>query len=423
MKVQDAIDTCIQCGFCLQSCPTYRIFRTEESSPRGRIARLKDVLAGTVEATPETLATFEECLGCRACEVACPSGVPYEEILLAGRARLRDMQEPPPAPARLTLRLVRSHILLRAAKGLWQMEGRRLRRAARRLHSDQSAVRLLAAMPEPEAAPTVAAGAKAVVQVHRGCVMDVVWPRTNARAVLLLREAGITADLMPASTGCCGALHAHQGDLPSACELARGVIAAFESSGGAEVVSLAGGCAAHMKTYGELLADDPLWHERAERFTRAVEDVTTLLDRQGYRVRPPATDERITYQDSCHLRNGLKVQEAPRRLIAGDGYCEMAEAATCCGSAGIYNVVRPDVAQRMLQAKVADIIDTGATTVITANPGCELQLRLGARETGDVFEVKHIVDWLWQRREEGVGASGAAMEPGTRPSPPGGEKG
>ncbi len=398
MKVQDAIDTCIQCGFCLQSCPTYRIFRTEESSPRGRIARLKDVLASAVEETAETLATFEECLGCRACEAACPSGVPYETILLVGRSRLRALQAPPPAEARVALRLVRSHVLLRHAKQLWRKQGTRALRLARELRSRGSAARLMAALPEPAEVPAVPREARAQVQIHRGCVMDVVWPRTNARAVLLLREAGLGADLMAQSAGCCGALHAHQGDLPTARQMARQVIAAFEASGGETVVSLAGGCGAHMKTYGELLADDPDWRERAERFSRAVADVATLLDRQGYSTRPPAADEPITYQDSCHLRNGMKVQAAPRRLLAGDGYCEMEGAGTCCGSAGIYNLVRPDVSDVVLEGKVREIERTGAGTVVTANPGCELQLRLGAKESGSRFEVRHLVDWLWERR-------------------------
>ncbi len=403
MKVRDAIDTCIQCGFCLQSCPTYRIFRTEESSPRGRIARLKDVLSGVVEETPETLATFEECLGCRACEAACPSGVPYEEILLVGRARLRALEDPPPAAARLALRLVRSHVLLLSARRLWRAESSRTLRLARRLHGRGSALRLLAALPEAEAVPEVPAQPGARVQIHRGCVMDVVWPRTNARAALLLREAGLSADLMPQPAGCCGALHAHQGDLPAAREMARQVIAAFEATGGETVVSLAGGCGAHLKGYGELLADDPLWKERAERFSRRVEDVATLLDRQGYRARPPEAGERITYQDSCHLRNGLKVHAAPRRLLAGEGYCEMEGAGTCCGSAGIYNLVRGDVSDIVLQGKVREIEKTGAKTVITANPGCELQLRLGAREAGGAFAVRHLVDWLWERRGDAEG--------------------
>ncbi len=401
MTVQEAIDTCIQCGFCLQSCPTYRLFRTEESSPRGRIARLKDILAGDVEATPESLVTFGECLGCRACEAACPSGVPYEQILLVGRGRLREVEEPLAPPARLALRLVRSHVLLRWAKRLWQAAGTRLVHQARRLRPRGSAMRLFAALPEPHAVPDVPPQPGASVQIHRGCLMDVVWPRTNARAALLLRQAGTSAELMPASAGCCGALHAHQGDLPAAREMARRVVAAFEASGGEHVVSLAGGCGAHLRSYGELLADDPLWAERARRLSGAVRDVATLLVRQGYRPEMGSGAERTTYQDSCHLRNGLGVHREPRRLLASEGYCEMHGAGGCCGSAGIYNLLRPDVSDRILAAKVEDILETGAATVVTANPGCELQLRLGAREARDAFRVRHLVDWLWERREEG----------------------
>ncbi len=398
MTVQEAIDTCIQCGFCLQSCPTYRLFRSEESSPRGRIARLKDILASDVEATPESLATFGECLGCRACEAACPSGVPYEEILLVGRARLREAEEPLAPPARLALRLVRSHVLLRWAKRLWQAVGHRLLRGAGRLRGRGSALRLFAALPEPEPPPHVPPQPGAPVQIHRGCLMDVVWPGTNARAALLLRDAGRPGDLLPASAGCCGALHAHQGDLGAAREMARQVIAAFEASGGEEILSLAGGCGAHMRTYGQLLADDPLWAERARRFSGAVTDVASLLVRQGYRPEEGPGAERVTYQDSCHLRNGLGVQREPRRLLEGEGYCEMRGAGSCCGSAGIYNLLRPDVSDRILAEKLQDIRETGAATVVTANPGCELQLRLAAREAQAPFRVRHLVDWLWERR-------------------------
>ena len=399
MKLHDAIDTCIQCGFCLQSCPTYKLFRTEESSPRGRIARLKDILAGDVEATPETLDTFGECLGCRACEAACPSGVPYEEILLVGRERLRQVEAPPGAAAGLTLRLVRSHVLLRGAKRLWQAQGGSIVAKARTMRGGGSPRRLLAALPAPESAPGVAPSPGAKMQLHRGCVMDVVWPRTNARAVLLLREAGLDADLLPQSTGCCGALHAHQGDLPTARAMARDVIAAFAASGGETIVSLAGGCGAHMKSYGELLRDDPLWADRAQAFSRAVADVATLLDRQGYQPRPPGAEERVTYQDSCHLRNGMGIHEQPRRLLQGEGYCELGGSGGCCGSAGIYNLVRPEVSDEILRGKVADILATGAETVVTANPGCELQLRLGASESERGFRVQHLVDWLWERRQ------------------------
>jgi len=400
MSVEKAIDTCIQCGFCLQSCPTYRLFRREESSPRGRIARLKDILQGDVEPSYANLQTFEECLGCRACETACPSGVPYEEILLEGRARLRAAAPPQAASARAALRVLRSDVLLRAAKSAWRRRGRDAVRWARRRRSHSSALRLLAALPEPASAPALERRPGAQVQVHQGCVMDIVWPETNAKAVLLLRRAGIAADLLPASTGCCGALHAHQGDLPAAREMARRVIAAFEASGGEVLVSLAGGCAAHLASYGRLLEDDPLWAERALAMSRRVEDISRLLLGQGYRPAPPGPGERVTYQDSCHLRHGLGVQREPRELLAGEGYRPLGGDGACCGSAGIYNLLRPDVSDRLLAAKVAEIRQTGAETVVTGNPGCALQLRLGARESGDAYAVRHLVDWLYERPGE-----------------------
>jgi len=409
VKVEDAIDTCIQCGFCLQACPTYRLFGREESSPRGRIARLKDVLAGQVEATPETLATFSECLGCRACEAACPSGVAYETVLLVGRERLRSLQPPGPLAERSLLRVVRSTVLLAAAKALWRRAGRRIVALAGGYGRASSAVRLLAALPPPQDVPDVAPRAGAAVQVHRGCLMDAVWPQTNARAVLMLRDAGVAADLLPASAGCCGALHAHQGDLPAARAMAMRVIEAFEASGGELLVSLAGGCAAHLRTYGELLAEEPLWAERGGRLAAAVRDAATLLAERGVRVEA-GTEATRTYQDSCHLRNGLGVQSEPRSLLGGPGYREMPSAGECCGSAGIYNLLRPDVSDRILAAKVREVRELGAATVVTANPGCELQWRLGALEDGGAFEVRHLVDWIWEQRapRDGAPCEGAA---------------
>ncbi len=396
MSLDSAIDRCIQCGFCLQACPTYRLFETEESSPRGRIARVKDVLAGEVAPTVQSLQTFSECLGCRACETACPSGVHYEEILLYGRAELRRLEPEPRLAVRTLLRLISRPSGIRRMKRLWARLGRAAIRFARALRPRSPELRLLAALPNPapQAAPTQG---DPDVTMHRGCLMDVFWEGTNARAVLLLRDSGLRADLMEESAGCCGALHAHQGDTQTAREQAKRLIGAFETSGAKVISSLAGGCGAHLKEYPSLFADDATWRARAERLSNAVRDVATLLRGQGVR---PGDDggRRVTYQDSCHLRNGLKVTAAPRELLAGPGYCEMASAGSCCGSAGVYNLLRPDVADELLRRKVEEVREMGAQEVVTANPGCELQWRMGAREARLPVTVRHLVDHLWEER-------------------------
>ncbi|MDA8343875.1 MAG: (Fe-S)-binding protein [Thermaerobacter sp.] len=395
MSIESAIDRCIQCGFCLQACPTYRLFETEESSPRGRIARVKDVLAGEIAPSSESLATFSECLGCRACETACPSGVHYEEILMYGREQLKQVEGPVPRPLGMLLRVIAHPSRIRRAKALWRRLGPRAIRLARGLPLRRPEVRLLAALPDP-APQALSRQEQPEVAIHRGCLMDVFWEGTNARAAILLRQAGLRADLMSESAGCCGALHAHQGDLEEARVQARRVIEAFEASGARVIASLAGGCGAHLKEYPVLFRGDSAWEGRAQRLADAVQDVATLLAERGRE--PSASTHRMTYQDSCHLRNGLKVTKEPRQLLRGQNYCEMASAGECCGSAGVYNLLRPDVAGELLRRKVAEVREMAVDEVVTANPGCELQWRMGAREAGLPLRVRHLVDHLYDER-------------------------
>jgi glycolate oxidase iron-sulfur subunit len=398
MGVQAEIDKCIQCGFCLQACPTYRLFDTEESSPRGRIARVKDIISGEVPATRASLATFGECLGCRACETACPSGVHYEEILMYGRAQLHARESPPPLPVRLLLRTIRHPHLLRLAKGVWRRIGAQVVRRAVRQRSSRPEIRLLASMPAPGPSPYIAPQQDADVALHRGCLMDIVWEGTNRRAVVLLRESGLTADLMAPSAGCCGAMHAHTGDLVTARRLAQRTIESFEEQGARYIVSLAGGCGAHIKEYPALFADDLSWRARAERLALAVRDIASLLVHQGFIPEPEAPA--CTYQDSCHLRNGLRVTKEPRQLLQGPAFRELPSADQCCGSAGVYNLLRPDVSGRILESQVAELRAMDVEELVTANPGCELQWRLGVREAGLSVRVTHLVDHVYERRAD-----------------------
>lgn len=396
MSTKEAIDRCVSCGFCLQSCPTYRLFLTEESGPRGRIALAKAVLDGEVAPTAGNLTTFAECLGCRACETACPSGVPYDEVRMFGREALRRVEGPLPFMAWAVLAVVSSARRLAWAHTLWRLAGRFLKVAAR-LAGDRGAAALVAVAPSPAPLPAVAEGGAFDVAIHGGCLMEVFWPHTNARAAILLAEAGLRVGRLPQGTGCCGALHAHQGDRQTARRLARHTIEAFEASGASRLVSLAGGCGAFIRGYPELFAGDAAWQERGRAVADAVTDVATLL--AGRAPACPRDGERVTYQDSCHLRHGLGVADAPRQLIAEVAdYVEMPGAASCCGSAGIYNLVRPDVADSLLAQKARDLRTTGATTLVVTNPGCELQMRLAVKRWNGATEVRHLVDFLYERR-------------------------
>jgi glycolate oxidase iron-sulfur subunit len=396
LTLEESIDRCIRCGFCLSACPTYRITHDEESSPRGRIALVRAVLADEVKPDLATLATFGECLGCRACESACPAGVVYEEVLLRGREAYVEAGATLPWYARALLFMIRSPWRLRVAQRLWRSCGSGVVRIARLLPTSWPPLALLAALPEPASEP-VPARAEANVVIHRGCLMDIFWEGTNLRSVLLLRDAGTRAQLLPPDAGCCGALHAHQGDRETARRLARRVITAFEISGAGTIVSLAGGCGAHLQRYPDLFDPRDYWHARAERFAHAVRDVTSLLAETGYSSE--TSGELSTYQDSCHLRHGMGVWRQPRELLRAAGpYAEMGSADRCCGSAGIYNLLRPDIAGRILGEKVDEVRAMAPDVVVTSNPGCELQWRKGIRQSGLSVRVCHLVDYLFERR-------------------------
>lgn len=352
---------------------------------------------GEVDATPETLATYEECLGCRACESACPSGVIYEEVLLAGREQLRDVAGPLPTYIRVLLATLRSPAALSLARLAWHSTGSIVSRLAYRIYTKRQPWALLSIVPPPRAHALSPATGPIEVAVHRGCLMDIFWEGTNARAVSLLREAGYDADRLPAATGCCGALHAHSGDLETARTLAKRVIEGFEASGARVAINLAGGCAAHLAGYAELFPPDDPWHERAECFAAGVRDIASLVAEREQAGE--ARDERVTYADSCHLRHGMKVWRAPRELLEEAGcYRELPHADTCCGSAGIYNLVRPDVAGKVLDGKIRDLETVDAETLVVSNPGCELQWRLGIHLARLPIQVQHLVDYLYEAR-------------------------
>jgi glycolate oxidase iron-sulfur subunit len=224
------------------------------------------------------------------------------------------------------------------------------------------------------------------------------WMRSTHRATAaVLSAAGAEVAWSPASAGCCGALHAHSGDHAGALELARQTIATFEAAGVEAIIVNASGCGAHMKAYGTLLADDPEWAERARRFAAGVRDVSEFLASAPLRgpLRPVAIT--VTYHDPCHVVHGQKIRGAPRALLAqvpGLQLRDLPESDWCCGSAGIYNLTQPEMADRLLRRKVRHVVGTGADAVVTANPGCILQIQQGLREAGSSVEVRHLIEVL-----------------------------
>lgn len=402
----DALQQCIHCGLCLEACPTYRQTHSEIASPRGRLALMRAVAEGQLPVDEGFADPINLCLGCRACESACPSGVPYGHLLEEARA-LTVRQEPAPLGLRLAMRYLLPYprrlrlvaALVRAAQGLglFRLLPRRLREAAEALPP------LRAAGPPLRVAD--GAAAKPEVLFFLGCVQEALLPQQNRAALQVLAAAGSGCRL-PEGQSCCGALAMHYGDLEGARALARRNIAAFEPFGG-PVVNHAGGCGAHLKEYGRLLKEDPQWAARAEAFAGRVRDLSEwLAERPLPAERLGHLDLQVTYQDSCHLAHGQGVRRQPRQAlqaIPGLHLEEMEQADQCCGSAGIYNLIQRQMAGRVLDEKMGHAQQTGAAVIVTANPGCYLQLCQGVRRQGlaGQVEVLSLAELLAQSLEAG----------------------
>jgi glycolate oxidase iron-sulfur subunit len=407
-------DQCVRCGLCLPTCPTYVETLIETSSPRGRIALIKAVDEGRLDLTsPGFMHQMSECLDCRACEAVCPSGVAYGRLLEPARTQIERATK---AVQPLGTRLGRAFGLglfahlwrMRFVAGLlrsYQRSG--LQRLARssgilralglaHLEAMAPAISAKFFVPRGQRWPAAAQAAKATAFVHAGCVMQVAFAEVNEATVRVLQRAGCDV-VAPAAQGCCGAIAIHAGEMDRGRALAKRNIAAFEASGAEVYVVNAAGCGSALKEYAELFADDENWAARATAFSQRVRDVTEFLDEIGIAPELGPLDIVVTYQEPCHLAHAQRITEAPRRLlgsIPGLVLREMDESSLCCGSAGIYNLTQPEMAERLGQRKVEKIAAVRAQIVATANPGCALQLANGLRAAGHAIAVKHIVELL-----------------------------
>ena len=410
-EVRAGIDACVHCGFCLQSCPTYLTLDDENDSPRGRIVLMRAAYEGALSLDDPSLRThIDQCLGCRACETACPSGVPYGQLLEATRATIAH-RHPQPAVARLVLAVFRNPTLLRLSL--------LLAKTIRRL----GLADLFAALPGRAGfamamlastnrkfrggkyqASAIAADRGTTVLV-RGCVMDGLFSETNRATERTLRVNGYGVEVAP-SPRCCGALHAHAGDLEGARDLARRNIAAFEQTRADYIVTNAAGCGAMMKEYGHLLANDPEWSERAERIAVRTRDVTELLAAAGPRRAGPL-HVRATYDAPCHLLHAQRVATQPLQVLSaieGLDLVPIAGADQCCGSAGIYNLIEPEVSAQVLEPKLNEIRLSTADVVVTGNPGCLMQIGAGLYLAGRGTRAVHPVDLLDEAYATGIGS-------------------
>jgi len=411
-SIDDKTIKCIRCGFCLDACPTFRLTGQETRGPRGRIYLVRSWREEQIPFDSDVVEALDTCLGCRACETACPSGVPYGEILEEARAHIEEHHLRPQ-----TQSFARSQLLstltdpgklalsLKAAGLLGRLTGGKMPGFAAKLLSGSADASVALPQPQgevkvhnlPETSP--AKGERRCrVGILAGCVMRVLFGGTNAATVRVLQENGCEV-IAPDSAGCCGALHLHTGFHAEAVVRMRDLIDAFAphlDSLDAIVVNSAG-CGSTMREYGALLADDPAYAERAAAFAARVRDVSEWLVEIGIAAPQKRLDAVVSYHDACHLAHGQRIRSQPRQLlqaIPGLKLVEMNESDTCCGSAGIYNITEPEMARRLLDRKIANLKATGASIIATGNPGCLAWIQQGAKDAGLSVRICHPVELL-----------------------------
>ncbi len=426
----DEMINCMRCGFCLTACPTYKLSGHEPKSPRGRIALARAAAEGLLS-LEDIMAPLDQCIGCRACETACPAGVHYGEILEATRATI--VQQKDQSWSERLIRKVGLRWIMGTPFGirlggwglwLWQVSG--LSWLARKTGlvkavAGQALADMEAALPRvPGPVKRYMGGGpghlfpaqgprKARVGYFTGCVQEMVFWEENRDAIRLLQAAGCEVYIVPGQ-GCCGAVHSHTGEEQTAHEQARRNIAAFEHAEIDYVVNAAGGCGAALREYRLWLSRDPGWAERAERFSRNIRDVSEILLEFGpipFGPRPG----RVTFQDSCHMRNVQKLVSQPRQLLGmvpSLDFREIGNADSCCGAGGVYNLLQPETANLLGADKATRVKAIEATSLVVANPPCELHLRASLMRSGldkEGVEVIHLVTLLRQSMDAAASAT------------------
>ncbi len=392
---------CVHCGLCLSSCPTYLETGNENDSPRGRIYIMRAIQAGRLDVGAATVRHIDLCLGCRACETGCPSGVQYGTLLEETRDHI-EKHHSRGLFQWLLRRLVIEQVFpfpWRMQVALWPVRVIRFLRLGFLL--PKFAREMMELLPQQltkgnlPANRLVKVEAKGQVGFIEGCVMQVMFGDTNESSVELLNRDGWDV-ITPRGQGCCGALYAHSGQLAKARDCARRNIAAFENEPLDAIIINAAGCGSTLVEYGELLKDDPAWVKRAEVFSAKVKDLVTWLD--SSRLALSGSGAKVTYHDACHLAHAQGITAEPRKLVkakSGGELVELAESDLCCGSAGSYNLTEPEMASRLQKRKAQNIIDSGAEVVVTTNPGCLLQIQSGLRKAGaHHIRAIHIADYL-----------------------------
>jgi glycolate oxidase iron-sulfur subunit len=405
----ELISDCVHCGFCLPTCPTYQLWGEEMDSPRGRISLMKQVLDGDpLDAI--VAGHMDNCLGCMSCVTACPSGVQYDALIESTRAQIernvkRPMREKAlrslifslfPHPRRLAAMRGPLRVYQRSGVKGWVRRHHVLDRMPASIGAMEELLPPLAAMEKVPTLTPAVGPKRARVGMLLGCVQREFFPGVNAATARVLAAEGCEV-VAPRSQGCCGALSLHIGRESEALRRAKKLIEAFEAEDVDAIVINAAGCGSSMKDYGRLLADDPAWATRAVAFSAKCRDVSEILIELG----PVATRHPLpvlaAYHDACHLGHAQGVRSQPRELLAGVPELvvkEIADADICCGSAGVYNLIKPEPARELGDRKAANVLATGATLLITANPGCLMQVDSALRRQGQSIKLAHTIEVL-----------------------------
>jgi glycolate oxidase iron-sulfur subunit len=406
----EILDKCVHCGFCLATCPTYVLWHEEMDSPRGRIHLIKTAIEGATSITPTWVQHFDTCLGCMACMTACPSGVDYGKLLEATRAQIERLHPRSPLekfhramifalfPYPRRLRLLRWPLRAYQKSGLQTLVRKSglLRLVPKKLRALETLMPALG-RAESIAEVTPAQGEKRLrVGLLLGCVQREFLPQVNVATVRVLSAEGCEV-VAPKDQPCCGALMVHAGEERKALALARRTIDSFERAHVDLIVTNAAGCGSNVKEYGYLLRDDPNYAARAQAFSAKCTDITEVLSNLPPRAKRHPLRARVAFHDSCHLNHAQGVHSQPRQLLAaipGLELAEIPEAAICCGSAGIYNLVQPDAATALGDRKAQLIAPLEPDVVATGNPGCLLQLQSSLARVGLKTPVLHTIQLL-----------------------------
>jgi glycolate oxidase iron-sulfur subunit len=407
----ELLSTCVHCGLCLNHCPTYKMLGMEMDSPRGRIYQMLQVNEGKMPLGDTFVRHIDRCLGCVACEIACPSGVKYGRIVERARAQIEQSYKRPFVQRTLrnffynkVITNFRTLSLVAKLMRFYQRSGMQT------LVRKSGLLKLLGVADLDKLSPQIdkefffdeigkvfpAVGEKrGQVAFVAGCINNVAFSHLNRATVNVLTQNGIEVHI-PAGQGCCGALHAHAGLREEARELARHNIDIFLGGEYDAIVTNAAGCGSNMKEYDDLLENDPAYLGRAREFKARMKDVTEYLAAVGLRPPKRKIGQKVAYQDPCHLANAQRIRTQPRELLAAIG-CELVElphSDQCCGSAGVYNVAQNELAMKILEKKMEDVTSVSSDMLATANVGCMIQLRAGVEQRGLKLPVKHVMELL-----------------------------